>query len=92
MHLIKFKHTCLRKLFKFSWSGQGVGQRVGTYRDNHFYLKIHAWKNFFLHTCARAQNHKNFLILNIFKNIWSKIAAAKNWHASFLGCGLSLTT
>ena len=29
--------------------------------DNHFYLKIHAGEFKFKHTCARAQNHKNFI-------------------------------
>ena len=55
----KHKHTANFK--KFLNTGQGGGQRVGTYRYNHIYLKIHAWKLNFKHTCPRSQILKNYL-------------------------------
>ena len=57
------KHNPTANFKKFLNTGQGVGQRVGTYRYNHIYLKIHAGKFIFKHTCARRQ------FLKIFTNL-----------------------
>ena len=68
--LCTLKHNGKANFKKFLNTGQRVDQRVGTYRDNHIYLKIHAGELNFKHTCARTQNHKNLLNLNIVKKIF----------------------
>ena len=47
------KHNHTAKFLNFLDTGQGAGQRVGTIRYNHIYLKIHAGKFIFKHTCLR---------------------------------------
>ena len=71
--LCTFKHNGKVNFYKFSWSGQGVGQRVGPISYNHIYLNFCHWKFIFKHTCARSQFLKILQILNSCKNYWSKI-------------------
>ena len=51
--LCTFKHNGKANFKKFLNTGQGVGQRVGPIRYNHFYLNLDAGKFIFKHTCAR---------------------------------------
>ena len=47
------KHNHTANFKKFLNTGQGDGQRGWSIRYNHFYLKNHAWKLNFKHTCLR---------------------------------------
>ena len=86
--LCTFKHNGKANFKKFLNTGQGVGQRVGTYRDNHIYLKIHAGKLNFPYTCLRSQFFKNFQILNFVK-IFSSFIYLKNIIKNFFGVKFS---
>ena len=47
------KHNPTTNFKKFLNTGQGASQRGTPSEDNHFYLKIHAGKLNFKHTCLR---------------------------------------